>query len=165
VAKDCKALGFRSPVVISDGTLTADWLTQPNLAGTAVVGSDVSYTDDSTPAEQQFHAAIKQYQPNIGSLLGPNVVEGWVSGQLLAKAVEASGASTVTSSSIKEGLYKLKGETLGGMTPPLTYSRGKASPINCFFPETISQGQLGTPNGSTTECAPSGLVAAISAKL
>jgi branched-chain amino acid transport system substrate-binding protein len=153
LVKQCKTNGFKASAVLSDGTLTSEWLTTPSLVGTAVVGTDVSYN------------AIKQDQPKIGNLFGPNVVQGWVSGELLAKAVEASGASTVTSDSIKQGLYTLKGETLGGMTPPLSYTAGKASPVNCFFPETIQPNEVAADSGPTTVCAPDALVAAIAAKM
>ena len=161
VASACRTQGLDVPVVISDGTMTADWLTNNAVSGTLVAGSAVPYVASDTPAERAFQAALKSYKSDSGAQIGPNTVSGWLSGKLLEAAIAASGSSEITSDSIKKGLYSLKNETLGGMSVPLNYAAGKANPVNCFFEQKVENGTLKLTNGTTPVCAPAELVAKI----
>lgn len=160
VASACRTQGLDAPVVISDGTMTAQWLTDHDVDGTLIAGSAAPYLASDTPAEQEFQAALKQYKPEDGVQIGPNTVSGWLSGKLLEAAIAASGSDEVTSDSIKKGLYSLKDETLGGMSVPLNYTEGKANPVNCSFQEKLDGGVLKLAS-TTPVCAPAELVAKI----
>ena len=160
VASACRTQGLDVPVVVSDGTMTASWLTNAAANGALIAGSAVPYDAADTPAEQEFQAALKASKSG-GAQIGPNTVSGWLSGKLLQAAIAASGSKTITSASIKQGLYSLKDETLGGMAVPLNYTEGKANPVNCSFEQKLDSGTLKLVNGTTPVCAPSELVAKI----
>jgi branched-chain amino acid transport system substrate-binding protein len=160
VASACRTQGLDAPVVISDGTMTAQWLTEHDVDGTLVAGSAAPYVAAETPAEQAFQAALKKYPSGNGAQIGPNTMSGWLSGKLLEAAIAASGSDKVTSDSIKKGLYSLKDETLGGLSVPLNYTEGKPNPVNCSFQQKIEGGTLKQVS-STPVCAPAELVAKI----
>jgi len=161
IAAACATQGLTAKQVTNDGTVTQNWLKEPAVDGTLAAENDFPYTDDSTPATKTFQEAIKKYAPSVGSLMGPNVAYGWVAGELFAKAAAAGGSGTVTSASLKKGLYTLHGETLGGLAPPLTFVAGQPNLINCYFSFGIQDGKITEPTGLRTTCAPDAAVAAI----
>ena len=50
-------------------------------------------------------------------------------------------------------LYTFKNETVGGLTPPLSYTRGKPAFITCWYPQEIQSGKF-TPltSGAKPDC-------------
>jgi branched-chain amino acid transport system substrate-binding protein len=81
-------------------------------------------------------SAFKKYEPGLMS--NPNyngeVDEAWTSGLLLAAVSRpVSRAPLITSAEILKGLDSLKGDTLDGMSPPLTYHAGKPNTTDCWF--------------------------------
>jgi branched-chain amino acid transport system substrate-binding protein len=67
----------------------------------------------------------------------------WAAGKLLEKAAERFSARP-TAGDVLEGLYALKGETLGGRLPPLTFARGRghADTNTCHVPMIVKGGQV-----------------------
>jgi branched-chain amino acid transport system substrate-binding protein len=111
-----------------------------------------------------MHAALGKYAPSLGTKTNPfnqHAIQGYISGKLFDAAVKASGASDVTPETVKQGLYALKGETLGGLTVPLTYAAGKPSLFNCYYVTPIENGQMVAPDGLKPQCAPTGVVEAL----
>jgi branched-chain amino acid transport system substrate-binding protein len=47
----------------------------------------------------------------------------------------------------------MKGETLGGMAPPLTFTQGKPTSIDCWFTAAMVNGTAQMTNGGNTTCA------------
>ena len=50
------------------------------------------------------------------------------------------------------GLYALKNDTLGGMSPPLNFKKGQPNPINCWYWMKVSHGKFTTPYGTSPTC-------------
>jgi len=166
VAQQCVQDGLTAKMVSFDGSVTANWSSNPAINGMTAVEDDAPWFDSSTPAMQQFHTVITKYAPSLGDLLGPNTFYSYVAGKLFEKAVSSiPSGSPITPASIKSALYSLKGETLGGIAPPLTYTQGQAALINCYFEMGQSNGQFTTVNGLSTSCAPDALVNAIVSSL
>jgi branched-chain amino acid transport system substrate-binding protein len=166
VSQECKRNGVSARLIGTDGNITQETLSSPGEQGMIAAEMDFPFADSSTEATRTFQAAMKQYAPGLGSQLGPNAVYSWVSGQLLAAAVKASNSTDITSASIKQGLYALpKGETLGGIAPPLSFTPGKPARINCYFVEGVDHNQLTEPQGLTTSCAPDAVVEGIASHL
>jgi branched-chain amino acid transport system substrate-binding protein len=161
VAADCSQQGVTAHIVEASSAIEPSLLGQPGTNGMVSVAVDFPYLDTSTPAAQAFHAAIQQYAPaNTTSAWGPGLAQPWVSMELLKAAVQAGGSGPVTSKSIENGLYTLKGDTLGGLAPPLTFTPGQVNLQNCYFVLGIDNGQFTEPDGLQTTCAPDALVAA-----
>ncbi len=155
VASQCEQQGLTAKLVLSDvadSTFTSD----AQFNGVEVVDDTFPFFEDSTPATQAFHAALKQYSPTVGTAaipLNSQAAAAWASGKLFEAAVAASGTGPITSESVKKGLYALKGDTLGGLTPPLAFTAGKATNYNCSWVYTIKDGAFVAPNGTTATCA------------
>jgi branched-chain amino acid transport system substrate-binding protein len=167
VAAECTQLGLKAQMIqpsTADSTLPGN----PAFNGVAFTDNIIGFFVDSTPATEAFHAALRQYAPSVGTAeipLNVAAMDTWASGMLFEAAVQASGATTVTPASIKTGLYALKGDTLGGLTQPLTFTPGMPSLHNCYFSYSIEGGKYVTPTGLTPSCAPNAVIAAVAAKL
>jgi branched-chain amino acid transport system substrate-binding protein len=166
VSSACKQAGVTATLLGGGGTTTQASLSDPGEQGEVGTELDFPFTDSSNTATQEFQTAIKQYATGIGNAMGPSATYGWVSAKLFQAAVEASGSSTVTAASVKQGLYALpKGTTLGGIAPPLTFAAGKPSLVNCYFTDEVKNGTLVLPNGLQTSCAPDAVATAFAASL
>jgi len=54
--------------------------------------------------------------------------------------------------SLLNGLYALRGSTLGGITPPLTFHRGKPTTIACWFYMSVKDHKFTMPYGQRPTC-------------
>jgi branched-chain amino acid transport system substrate-binding protein len=166
VASACKQAGVTATLLGGGGTTTLASLSDPGEQGEVGTELDFPFTDSSTAATQEFQAAIKQYATGIGSAMGPSATYGWVAAKLFQAAVVASNSSTVTPASVKQGLYALpKGDTLGGIAPPLTFTAGKPDLVNCYFTDEVKNGTLVEPNGLKAACAPDAVANVIISQL
>ena len=51
-----------------------------------------------------------------------------------------------------QGLTSLKGDTLDGMAPPLTFKAGQPHPVDCWFEALMKDGKASLPIGTQTVC-------------
>jgi branched-chain amino acid transport system substrate-binding protein len=164
----CTTDGVKAPLV-TFGDVDSSFLQSPSYNGMQIVDTNYPFFDQSLPAAQQFHAALKKYAPSVGtsatSPLTPVQMQVWTSGKLFEAAVAASGSGPVTAASVKRGLYALKDETLGGLSGPLNFTPGKPSPVNCYFTYKIESGQFVKISGDKPVCAPAALVSTVTAGL
>jgi branched-chain amino acid transport system substrate-binding protein len=143
VARSCMSIGYKpaletgglsvSPTVINDANIRA--LTE-------YVGNiNAPYTSTGTPALDALHAAFKTHTgadvPDQPSVIG------WTAGILFKEAIESLDATVakgaITTAMVYDGLYALKDNTLGGLAPPLKFTRGQGSGIiPCFTTFKIS---------------------------
>ena len=82
------------------------------------------------------------------------MTDAWAGGMLFAAAAKAGNlGSNPTSAELISGLYALPhGDTLGGLTPPLTYQKGKATTVVCWFYAKIQNKKYTAPYGATPSC-------------
>jgi branched-chain amino acid transport system substrate-binding protein len=161
VAAQCRQQGLSAKIVLSN-LANSTFAGNSALDGTEIVDPSFPFFDQSIPAMKAFHDAIAKYAPSLGSSgepLNSYAVNAWASGKLFEAAVNAAGTGQVTATSVKKGLYALKNVTLGGLTPPLTFTPGKASPPACYFTYAIEDGKFTTPNGLKPSCAPAAALA------
>lgn len=116
------------------------------------IQSDIPFSVKANPGMKAMRAALHKYAPSVltSPSFGETIVFQWVSGQLLAAAVKAAhvkSGEAVTPAEIKTGLYSLHGDTLGGMAPPLSFKKGAAHPVNCWFWMRLKGGVFTTPYG------------------
>lgn len=165
VSTACASQGVTTKVVALDGGLAG----VPNIAQTPGLNGELNsesvfpWFADSSPATKAFHAALAKYTPSLGDKVDSQSAYAWTSAELFEKAVELSGSGSgpVTSASVKAGLYKMKGQTLGGLTGPLTFVKGQANLQNCYFTFGIKNGKFVLNNGLNTTCAPDADVNAV----
>ena len=135
------------------------------IAAVGTLGSAVA-KDPQIPVQWGYTATIPWFVQNaatatfdqvMGSYLTkalspPLVMGAWTGLQLFAAAAKNVSA-TPTSQDIYTGLYALNGETLGGLTAPLTFKKGQPNQDNCFFVYEVKNGTYSTPEGTSPICA------------
>jgi branched-chain amino acid transport system substrate-binding protein len=118
----------------------------------------------SVPAVKTANAAIEKYYPGLqenAALYNETDFMAWISGMLLEDAVKAGGltpSATPTAAEVTQGLLSLKGDTLQGLTVPLTFTAGQPHNISCWFttrvqngvPALVNNGQVSCLNGSSS---------------
>lgn len=112
---------------------------------------------NSSPKMADYRAAMAKYVPS--GTKGSWGALNFVAGKLLEKiAREQFTSPNPTAAQILKGLYSLKGETLGGLTPPLTYLEGKThADVNlCWVQMKIQKGDFVPVSGDPDKfvCAP-----------
>lgn len=100
-----------------------------------------------SPEMAPYRQAMAQYEPS--AQLGDFGAAIWTGGELLSEVAPAFG-STVTSSDISAALLSLKGTTVGGLTPPLTFPEGanRQQVNSCGTVIELSGGKWVAPLGS-----------------
>jgi branched-chain amino acid transport system substrate-binding protein len=162
-ANQCNQQGYKPRELNVSATTGQSWAQQPAMEGTITTQSNPVLADTSIPALQAFHQALAKYAPGVSKGQQYNEIDAsvWAGGQAFKLAAErAKLTPTSTPADVLRGLYMFKNETVGGLTPPLTYTPGKPAFITCWFPQEIKSGVF-TPltTGAKPHCiAPADLV-------
>jgi branched-chain amino acid transport system substrate-binding protein len=109
---------------------------------------------DSSPKMKTFRDAMDKYQPK--EVRGSWGAQAFVAGLLLEK-LSKNFSPKPTSADVLNGLYSLKGETVEGRLPPLTFVKGAKThaTVNlCVIPLQIKGGAFKTLQGEEFTCAP-----------
>lgn len=150
VIRDCAAQNYRPKIFVMSLNVTADVVKDPNLAGALVPGGTFVPTTTGVPAIEKYRRVMATYAPTLG--IAGVTSFSWAGAELLGLVGRNLSASP-TSAELYEALWKVKNETLGGLTVPLTFSKGKAPQIqNCYFLWGIKDGQFAAPNGTKPTC-------------
>jgi branched-chain amino acid transport system substrate-binding protein len=159
IAQNCESQGYNATLLLNDVVLTPSLATSIGNAD-AVFGADAfPFTATGSAAAKTFHAALAKYEPSV---LNPDTftqddADTWASGQLFAAAAQAAKLGNhPTSKQLVAGLYKLKHDTLGGLTPPLTFNKGKPNSISCIYIMSIYHGTIIQPQGLKLYCPAAG---------
>jgi branched-chain amino acid transport system substrate-binding protein len=121
---------------------------QPDAALEGAVGTIPAFpwfVESGSPAAKEFGDAMQQFAKGVtrNGFTG----YGWLSGKLLEKAA-AHVSAEPKPQEILEGLWAMKGETLGGLTSALTFMRGKPAPeANCAFFIEVKDRKWTAPKG------------------
>jgi len=157
----CVQQGVTATEVATAGITSSSWLSHPSTQGTLNIELDFPFFDKSLPATQEYQAFLQQ--AGLGDGNGATSTFAYVGAKLFEKAASSLGKTALTSDSLKNALYQMKNETLGGLTPPLTFTRGKATLINCWFLSRIKGNAWTAPQGLRTTCAPDDVIAPVAA--
>jgi branched-chain amino acid transport system substrate-binding protein len=168
MVRDCERQNY-NPYWISSGQGPGlSLIKQQPALGKAVGSSEVwNCLDLTIPETTNLNAAMKVKHANWleggkdHDLSGGGCI-AWSSYKAFAKALENAGVtatSTVTNEDVIKGLAAFKGETLGGIAPPLSYSDGtKPTPqVTCttlYKWENLKVVTIKAPNGSYWTCNP-----------
>jgi branched-chain amino acid transport system substrate-binding protein len=150
IVNSCTQQGFK-PLYITSGLALLDSLSQnPSLDGMLGAAAWFPWVASDTPNTRQFQRAMSTYAPGV-PLSGASAGV-WTSGKLL-EAASVRLPANPTSGDILNGLYALRGESLGGLMPPQTYVRGQAPPDpRCSYLLKVVDKKWTAPNGSTAAC-------------
>ncbi len=109
------------------------------------------FAGGSGAAIDAYTKALAQFS---GVQPGPAEAYGWAAGKLFEKIATdtARADQKLTPAGLVAAGSKVKGETLGGLTPPLNFTGGKAVPGDCYFVVQAKGGKWTTPLGSKAQC-------------
>jgi branched-chain amino acid transport system substrate-binding protein len=163
VANDCALQGY-NPVWIEEGEGQGPLLFTGAISKNLWAEfNDIPWYATNLPAIQAMNAAVEKYYPGLLNNTSWNELAfySWVSGYLLRDAVKAGGltpSDTPSAAEVVKGLESLKGDTLEGMAPPLTFAAGQPHPIDCWFASKIVNGVKTVLNGGHPSCENGGHV-------
>jgi len=121
-----------------------------DVEGVLVSGSFAHWT---SPKFADYRAALQRYGPGVKKSSWSMVP--YVTGRLL-ELIAKGLPDKPTSADFLKGLYALRGETLGGVIPPLTYKEGQGSDglDTCILPMKITGGKYVPRDGDNFMCLP-----------
>ena len=156
MAANCSQQGY-NPIYVVDGLDLASAFASIKSPTYAPVPNLPFFVNN--PSIKQMNAKFNKYYPSIRkntTLYNEGDVGLWASGILFQDAAKAGGlganGSTPTSAQVVKGLEALKGDTLGGLAPPLTFAAGKPHPVDCWFYSAVINGKFTLPHGTKSVC-------------
>ncbi|MGZ6825407.1 MAG: ABC transporter substrate-binding protein [Mycobacteriales bacterium] len=124
VADSCAKVGYKPQYIaypLGVGN-EGQFLGNPNLGNTYVPLNTFPWMGNATPAEKFYQASVSKYNP--GFTTGDAAGLGWTAGALLVAGARDFTDSAADTKTLLQGLYKIKGYNLGGLTAPLTFVQG-----------------------------------------
>jgi branched-chain amino acid transport system substrate-binding protein len=152
VAQSCARQGYRPTFALAGGSVSPGHNGDANFEGAFGAIRSAPWTAVGVPGVRAMHDAIKRYAPDL-QLAGGSTM-GWSAGKLFEAGAAAAGGlgSPPTRERLIDGLYRLRGETNGGVSPPLTFERGKNKLVPCWFVMEFTNGSWKDANGGRHDC-------------
>lgn len=125
----------------------------------ALVGPFTDLPSISSSKEiQEMNSTLSKEYPGIQDKPAwtEEAPSAWAAALLLEAAAKDGGLTsggTASAAEITKGLESMKGETLGGIAPPLTFAAGKPHSIDCWFTAEVKNGTAQMTNGGNTTCS------------
>jgi branched-chain amino acid transport system substrate-binding protein len=150
VARDCAAQGYQPQYEAVSLGVSASMQDDPQLDGMLATQASFPWMDSGTPAQAAYQEAIRRYAPGlVGSGASSNE---WTAGQLAVAASKFLGANP-TAAQFLQGLWSIKNNDLGGLSPPLTFNaNGNASIARCYFAIQLKGGKFADPSNGKYVC-------------
>jgi branched-chain amino acid transport system substrate-binding protein len=158
VGSDCNQQGY-DPIYITEGTGFSLQLTStPGLKNTLWSDYPILPFWDNASEVQTMNTAVDKYYPGLRSNnqeWSEYAAQTWTAGLLIQDAVKGSGigtSGTPSAATMTQGLNSIKGDTLDGWSPSLTFTAGQPHKVDCWF---VARMQGGTPslvNGGQQTC-------------
>ncbi|MGQ0467956.1 MAG: ABC transporter substrate-binding protein [Sporichthyaceae bacterium] len=160
VARSCASINFHPQIITNGLVLSAQNAADPNIRKNTLSSASAvapwMVANQDTPGQREYHTALKKYAPQ--SEPTANSITAWAAGKLFEAVIANLGPDAaqraITTADVMAGLGKVKRETLGGLTPPITFSAGqKSAPlINCVYFTLLSDKGWTAVNGSKAVC-------------
>jgi branched-chain amino acid transport system substrate-binding protein len=155
VARSCSRQGYNPQYTQLSITTTQDTAAVEGLDNLIVANTVFPFQGAVSPAITDYTKAFAAY---VGGKPGPAEGLGWASAKLFQKIATnaATAQHTLTAASLLAAAKKIHGETLGGLTTALDFTKGHANPANCYFVVQIKGGAWTAPKGPTAQCVKTG---------
>ena len=158
IARSCAVLGYYPRLMGLSLSISNAQAADPSIRrdGYLVVSPFAPWTLSDSAGQREYLAAMRQFAPDLTPDANSSVA--WTSGKLFEAAIARLGASArdkdLTTAAILEGLGRVKGETLGGLVPPITFKAGQqaAARTKCVYVELLTAEGWTTPRGSRRLC-------------
>jgi branched-chain amino acid transport system substrate-binding protein len=151
VARSCARQGFRPQYV--QATISEKETEFPLLDGQVHAGGSFPFIGVKGTFTDEYTQAMRRYFPK--QELATLTPSAWSMGKIFERAVTLAlqRTSRLTSNDILEALWTFRGETLGGLNVPLTYTKNRpASVARCWYTVRMKDGRWLTPDGVKPSC-------------
>ncbi|HWW55231.1 MAG TPA: ABC transporter substrate-binding protein [Acidimicrobiales bacterium] len=150
IGSSCAGVGYHPQLAISGAITTPDLASDLNLAGMMSVVVVAPWTATNIPAVALYQKVLGQY--GVGVQLDGSSIEGWASAELFA-AGTMNLPDNPTSQDVINGLDTIKNNDLGGLTGPLTFSKGQNAPVEtCWWHLQLRNGKFFSPDNGQRAC-------------
>jgi branched-chain amino acid transport system substrate-binding protein len=150
ILQSCNNVAFHPIYVAQSLGLTAALPSNKQADGVYGVVVTYPWMLTNNAANVQFQSVMRQYAP--GFPLDSGAAQGWVSAQIFQLAAQNMPA-TPTSQAVLEGLWKVKNNSFGGLTNPITNTQGQNAAHNyCWWLIQIKSGAYTSPDGGQSSC-------------
>jgi branched-chain amino acid transport system substrate-binding protein len=151
VARDCKSVGYTPTYGLVSATIQDRQKDDSNLDGAIVPGPNVPWFFTANPEIRLFNDTLARFAP--GHVADGNSQLGWTAARVFEAAARSSPDPT-TSAGMLEGLWSLKGETVGGTTYPKSFPRDQKAPeVSCWAQVVIKGGKFVSPDNGKFTCS------------
>jgi branched-chain amino acid transport system substrate-binding protein len=154
IARDCSRQGYKPTYVTAPVLSDPSSPSNPAMDGLIIPSQQFPFINTNLPEERRFRSVLTQ-TVGLDQIFAAHA-QGWNVANIFAKAAQAIPADATPSTALLlKGLYGFKGQTLGGMSQPLTYLPGKPpAQVNrmCAFPMQIVDGKWTAPRGGKLSC-------------
>jgi branched-chain amino acid transport system substrate-binding protein len=151
-AANCRAAGYTGLFATVSIVITPDDSADPNL-NHMVFGSPVKpWVSTSNPQIALMDRVLAKYAPGVSPVGSPGL--GWTAAQLFAaSSVYWPATARITSADILAAMDRIAKDDVGGMTGPLTFTRGhNATSTLCGFQMAIENGKYISPDNGARAC-------------
>jgi branched-chain amino acid transport system substrate-binding protein len=149
VARSAHRQGW-SPIVTGTYTANAEVMQTPDAEGVLGMAATVPYR--TSPKMKPYLDAVARYVPD--GALGGYGSTAWVQNKLVERLSAGFADRNPTTADYLDALYALKGETIGGLVPPITFNKGAHAHVNmCGYPIKVVNAKLTAPLGESYVCA------------
>jgi branched-chain amino acid transport system substrate-binding protein len=156
VASDCNQQGY-DPIYVTEGTGFQNMaLTTPGLENNLWSSYPILPYFSAKSAVTAMNTTLDKYYPGATAdtlTWSEFAAQAWTGALLIAQAVKNAGVTSstaVSSATITDGLNKVSGETLGGFSPPLTFTGAKHS-VDCWYTGRVQSGKAVQVGGLSCE--------------
>ena len=151
ISSSCTRQGYKPTYALIGQGLADNQKKDPNLSGAVASTVVFPYFQSGTAATDEFQQVRLSFGRDL--TLGPGLAVGWTAGKLLERAGR-SLPEPPSRAALLEGLWGISGDDLGGLTYPLSFTRGKpADPKSCWFNLAIRDSQWTSPDGAKLHCS------------
>jgi branched-chain amino acid transport system substrate-binding protein len=138
-ARSCESVGYKPTFVTVVVNVRPSYATDPAIAGFIGATHTVPWFNTANPLMKEFHAVMAKYAPGLAA--SGATASGWVVAKLFESAVQ-NLPDPPTPEAILENLWKVKDHDVGGLTAPLTFTKGQPSKmITCFWAPYATNGK------------------------
>lgn len=157
VARSCISLGYKPTIATGAIAVSQQAAVDPNLRtlGTFLGTGIAPFTEVAAPPVAAFVAGMARYAP--GAAVEQQAMLGWAAGKLfeaaMSKVADKARAGDVTTAIVLDGLWQLKDEKLGGLSPGATFVKGSpAKYVDCYYGLELGPKGFSSPTGPKPVC-------------
>jgi branched-chain amino acid transport system substrate-binding protein len=156
-ARSCLSLGYQPAIATSALAVTAEAVLDPNIRklGAFLGAATAPFLATDSPGARGFRAAYDRFSP--GASVDQNSITQFTAGRLfeaaIARVAGVARSGPITRDLLLDGLGRIRHETLGGLAPPVTFTRGGLpAPNDCYASLGIGESGYTAPKGGTFAC-------------